>query len=180
MPSYVVFLRAINLGAKRKVAMADLRECLTEAGYEDVETYIQTGNVRVRTTMRSAGKVADRIEDLLEQRFDFEIPAMVFTPAELAQVYDDALAMKPPPYAVDDHTGRYVILYKRAPTADQAAQVAAWESDHELGLVSGRALHQWIDGGLMDSVMGKKLWDVFIPGTSRTLKVIRTCVERWC
>lgn len=180
MPSYVVFLRAINLGAKRKVPMADLRECLTDAGFADVETYIQTGNVRVRTPMRSVAKVAERVEDVLEDRFGFEIPAIVLTPAELAQVYDDALAMEPAPWATDDHAGRYVILFKKAPTAAQATQVAAFESDAEVGMVSGRALHQWIDGGLADSAMGKRLWDIFSPGTSRTLKVVRTCVERWC
>ena len=56
MPSYVVLLRAVNIG-KRQVKMASLREWLAEEGFTDVETYIQTGNVKVASRMRSAAKV---------------------------------------------------------------------------------------------------------------------------
>ena len=53
MPTYIALLRAVNVGG-RIYKMADLREHLTESGLEDVETHIQTGNVRFRSSMRSA------------------------------------------------------------------------------------------------------------------------------
>ena len=45
MPTYVALLRGINLGSKRRVAMADLRELLEGLGYDDVRTHLQSGNV---------------------------------------------------------------------------------------------------------------------------------------
>ena len=45
MARYVAFLRGINLGGKRRVAMAELRAVLADAGYEDVLTHLQSGNV---------------------------------------------------------------------------------------------------------------------------------------
>ena len=45
MPRYAVLLRGINVGSAKRVAMADLRELLTEAGFEDVRTHLNSGNV---------------------------------------------------------------------------------------------------------------------------------------
>ena len=58
MPRYVALLRGVNVGGSGRMAMADLRACVEAAGYEDVATHIQTGNVLFRTPMRSAEKVA--------------------------------------------------------------------------------------------------------------------------
>ncbi len=44
MARQVALLRGINLGSKRRIAMADLRELLTELGYEDVRTVLASGN----------------------------------------------------------------------------------------------------------------------------------------
>jgi len=45
MTRYVVLLRAINVGGRNKIPMAELRELLTKLGFSDVVTYIQSGNV---------------------------------------------------------------------------------------------------------------------------------------
>ena len=50
MAVHVALLRGINLGAKRRVPMADLRALLTEAGYDDVRTYVQSGNIVLGAT----------------------------------------------------------------------------------------------------------------------------------
>jgi len=54
VPTYVLLLRGINLGAKRRLAMADLRELLEGLGYDDVRTHLQSGNVVLRTTGSAA------------------------------------------------------------------------------------------------------------------------------
>ena len=60
MPEWVCLLRAINLGARNKVGMPQLRKALDAAGFEDVRTYVQSGNVVLRAARRSADEVADR------------------------------------------------------------------------------------------------------------------------
>ena len=165
MPSYVAFLRAINLGAQRKVPMADLRTCLEEAGYEDVATHIQTGNVRLRTSTRSLAKVAEQLETVLGERYGFEIPAIVFTPPQLREVCDN----------------RYVLLFKpgEAPTGEDATAINAWDAPGEAAMVNGRAVHVWIDGTSQGAqvlnVFKKPLW----PGTNRNVKVLEAVVRKW-
>ena len=56
MPTYVAFLRAVNIG-RRQTPMARVRATLEASGFTDVQTYIQTGNVLLTTTARSPEKV---------------------------------------------------------------------------------------------------------------------------
>ena len=180
MPTYVAFLRAINLGKNRKVPMADLRTCLTEAGCEDVETHIQTGNVRLRTSLRSAAKVEAELEGLLAGRFGFEIPSIVFTPAQLAQVYDDAMSSTPPQGNARGDL-RYVSLFKQgeAPTGEQARAIAAWAEPGEAGLVIGRAVHIWIDKASQSAKFFNAFKKPLDPGTNRNLTVVSALAAKW-
>jgi uncharacterized protein (DUF1697 family) len=180
MPTYVAFLRAINLGKNRKVPMADLRTCLTDAGCEDVETHIQTGNVRLRTSLRSAAKVEAQLEGLLADRFGFEIPSIVFTPAQLAQVYDDAMSSTPPQGNAHGEL-RYVALFKQgeAPTGEQARAIAAWDEPGEAGLVIGRAVHIWIDKASQSARFFNAFKKPLDPGTNRNLTVVSALAAKW-
>ena len=175
MPNYIAFLRAVNVG-KRQVKMASLRQWLEEDGFTDVETYIQTGNVRVGTPMRSAAKVGQRLETLLLEKTGFEVPCIMFTPAELSQVYDDATAIEPPAYAEHPEQRRFVVFFKDPPDAKVCN---AYEAERERVWAIGRAAHVWIAGGFADAEVFGKLGKVFEPGTNRNLKVVKTLAERW-
>ena len=83
---YVAFLRAVNLGKTRQVPMARLRTLLTEDGFDNVGTYIQSGNVFFDATERSKTKLTTRLETLLAGEFGFEVPVMLRTLAELEKL----------------------------------------------------------------------------------------------
>ena len=178
MPHHIAFLRAVNVG-KRQVKMASLKQWLVEDGFTDVETYIQTGNVRVGTTMRSAAKVEEQLEALLLEKTGFEVPCIMFTPAELTQVYDDAMAIEPPSPGDWEVCRRFVVFFKDAPTAAHAATVAAYEAELEKAWVIGRAAHIWIAGSFADAEVFKALGKIFEPGTNRNINVVKTLAERW-
>lgn len=178
MSTWIAFLRAVNVG-KRQVKMAALREWLVEDGFTDVDTYIQTGNVRVSTTLRSREKVRQRLEGLLAERCGFEVPCLLFTPAELTGVYADAQAIEPPDFAGRDDERRFVVFFADAPTAEQVTEVAAYEADLERACVIGRAAHIWIAGSFHEAKVFGALGRVFEPGTNRNLKVVATLAERW-
>ena len=59
-------------------------------------------------------------------------------------------------------------------------EVAAYQHDLEQACVIGRAAHVWLAGNMSDSEVFKSLAKQFDPGTNRTLKVVRTLVDRWC
>ncbi len=69
MTTYAVLLRGINVGGKNKIPMADLESCLEDAGFSDVETYIQSGNVILRSDL-GVDALGEAIERLLPTRFE--------------------------------------------------------------------------------------------------------------
>ncbi len=89
MPTFIAFLRAVNVG-KRQYPMAELRDALTAAGFEKVETHIQTGNVVFRTSMRSRPKVIAALEKAMLADRGFAVPVVLMTPQELSEIYDEA------------------------------------------------------------------------------------------
>jgi len=175
MATYLAFLRAINLGATRKFPKADLKAAVEAAGGTDVETYINTGNVRLDSRIRSRG----RVEEVLEQAFladrGFEVPTIVFTPQELAEIAEDAKRFG------DGHTGRhYVSLLKKTPSEAAIAKLDEASSAEEVARVGGRAVHlllgeNYHTAKLTNAVIEKH----FGVATNRNLTVIRTLAERW-
>jgi uncharacterized protein (DUF1697 family) len=181
MPTFIALLRAVNVGG-RYYKMAALREHLTSSGLSDVETYIQTGNVRFRTTMRSAAKVERHVEEVLGEHGGFDVPSVIFSPAELRSVYDDAQAIDPPAWASKEgRQRRYVTFFKAgaAPTGDVAEQIAAWDREGESAVVIGRAAHVWIAGPSQDAAFFGAFKKALAPGTNRDLKVVGELTERW-
>ena len=85
MPRHVVLLRGINIGPRNRIAMPALREALEEAGFTDVQTYLQSGNVVLESRAKPE-TVQRKVEKLIEERFGLEIAVVVRTRAQLAAV----------------------------------------------------------------------------------------------
>jgi len=96
VPTYVLLLRGINLGPKRRVAMADLRELLEGLGYDDVRTHLQSGNVVLRAT-GSAAALRKQVETALATHCGFDVDVVVRTKAQLDKVvaHDPFAARRP-------------------------------------------------------------------------------------
>ena len=109
MATRIVLLRGINLGSSNRIAMPHLRDLFTEAGFEDVRTYLQSGNV-VLSGPGSSEQVARECERLIADRFGLEIPVVVRTRAELAKIVQrdplGRVAANPKRYQVSFMTGK--------------------------------------------------------------------------
>ena len=108
MARLVALLRGINLGSKRRVAMADLRELLTELGYEDVRTVLASGNAVITGPK---AKAREKLERALQARFDIKIDVVIRTMAELQAVVD----ADPFKGEVADPTRYFVVFLDRTP-----------------------------------------------------------------
>ena len=76
MPTYVALLRGINVGGKNLIRMPALKACFEENGFEDVATYIQSGNVVFTAPATRATDLTHRIETMLAEAFDY-VPTVV-------------------------------------------------------------------------------------------------------
>lgn len=82
---WVALLRAVNLGARNKVPMAELRRVLEEQGCESVRTYIQSGNA-VFASALGRDALARQLEQGIEDAFGVATPVMLRSPREIARV----------------------------------------------------------------------------------------------
>lgn len=178
MATYLAFLRAINLGSTRVFPKADIQRVVAETGFENVETHINTGNVRFDSRMRSRQK----IETLLEQAFardrGFEVPAIVYSTAEFTEIarHADELDAAHPGLA-----RHYVYLLKDEPDADARRAVEATASDKGEMVVRGRAAHALLRPGYQDGRVDPLGAAARLGvATNRNVTVVRTLAQKWC
>jgi len=88
VPVWVSLLRGINLGARNKVNMPQLRTALADAGFEDVRTYVQSGNVVTSSGHRSPDRVAAAVRAVVREGFGLDVPVVVRSPRELRDLLD--------------------------------------------------------------------------------------------
>jgi uncharacterized protein (DUF1697 family) len=145
----IVLLRGINIGPRNRIAMPELREALAEAGFADVRTYVQSGNV-VLSAPRKPDATAREVERLIAERFGLEIAVVVRTKAELARV-----VKKNPLAKVVKDPKRYQVSFLggRLDAASVKKLEAAVAGEEQL-VVDGRELYAWHDAGVARS----KLW----------------------
>lgn len=174
--THIAFLRAINLGAKRKFPKADIVTATEAAGCSDVMTHINTGNVRFDTTLRSRARIETALETAYLADRGFEVPTIVFTQAELRAIADEAEQIS------EGHGGtHYVSLLKESPTAALTKKIEALGDERDHAHVSGRAVHLLV----MDPYHHARLTNATVEkelgvATNRNLTVVRALAQKWC
>ena len=176
MPTFIAFLRAVNVG-KRKYPMAELREALTDAGFTEVETHIQTGNVLFTTTLRSRARVIAALEKAMLADRGFEVPVVLMTRQELGEVYDEACDF------ADGKKlkGHYVSLLAETPTQAGAAALEERSGGGEEVRVGTRAVHLMLTTKpYHEATTGNAEVERHLGvATTRNLTVITKLAEKW-
>jgi len=107
--TYVILMRGINVGGKNKIPMAQLRSRLEEQGFEGVVTYIQSGNVILRSNLDEAA-VSARIEAMLPKKFDLDsstVRVMALEHATFKRIVEQA----PESFGEDSANFRYNVIF---------------------------------------------------------------------
>ena len=104
MTRYVAFLRAINVAGQKLIKMQDLAQIFAAAGFKNVQTYIQSGNVIFDSRSTNSAALSKKIERTLQQALGYEVPIILRTLAEL-----EALVKRNPFEKIK--TGDEVVLF---------------------------------------------------------------------
>jgi uncharacterized protein (DUF1697 family) len=140
---YIALLRAINLAAKRRVAMADLRTWLTGLGYGDVRTLLQSGNA-VFSTKKKPATVRKEVEAVLAEGAGFHIDCVLRTADELR-----AVVAADPLGAVVTNPSRYFVSFVDVAPDWPEIDTAAYEPERlHLG---EREAYFWVPDGTQNS-----------------------------
>lgn len=111
MNRYIAFLRGVNVSGKNKVSMAELKSSFEKLGFEEIKTYLNSGNIAFSSDREDRESLTDQIEAMIQEQFGFNVPVFVIPKDELAdilrnvpdwwgsenkEIYDNLIFIMPP------------------------------------------------------------------------------------
>lgn len=90
MNQYIALLRGINVSGKNQISMPILKDAFITAGFSNVSTYINSGNVLFSSTISDATDLSQLCNNLIKDKFQLDIPVAVISLIELTQALDNA------------------------------------------------------------------------------------------
>jgi uncharacterized protein (DUF1697 family) len=115
--SYLTLLRGINVGGSNLIKMDALRECFEANGFDDVSTYIASGNVLFRSRATDTKRLTRKIERMLSEAFPYEASVVVVSHDGMRKVVEGA------PKGFGDQPKKYLsdVMFLRPPLTGEDA-----------------------------------------------------------
>jgi uncharacterized protein (DUF1697 family) len=169
------FLRAVNLG-KRQMKMERLRAALTELGFEDVSTFIASGNCSFESPKAGVAALEARVGAHLEQVFGFTVETFLRTSPQVRAI----ATTDPFPGEVREGDLLQVGFLHKAPAAAVRAQVRALSNDTDRLDVRGAELWHLVHGRTMDSTLPPNALGRLIGSTTmRNVNTVRRIADKF-
>ncbi|WP_312280373.1 DUF1697 domain-containing protein [Oscillibacter sp.] len=90
MKRQIAFLRGINVSGKNKIPMAELKDGFEELGFQEVKTYLNSGNVIFSSDGDDVRSFTNQIETMIKNQFGLDIPVFVILKEELEDILRNA------------------------------------------------------------------------------------------
>jgi uncharacterized protein (DUF1697 family) len=158
-----VLLRGVNVGSANRIKMPALREALVDAGFSEVETYVQSGNIVLESELAEAA-VAEAVSGVLHNRFEIQSRSLVRGAEELAQI----IACNPfPEYAAANPKLYYVTFLSEPAEPARLSALQERAVGEEKVVAVGRELYSWHPQGSARSKLALGLVPKATAATSR-------------
>lgn len=119
---YIALIRGINVGGNNKVPMGELKTCFENVGFENVSTYINSGNIIFESSIKDTAELVGMCEVILESEFGVQTVVAVISADEL-----HAAAKNVPDWWDKDDKSRHNAIFVIAPADPEATLRAAGE-----------------------------------------------------
>ena len=174
MIKYIAFLRAINVGGHTIIKMTDLKQIFEACGLENVQTYIQSGNVIFESNKDDTTSLENEIASQVEKATGYKTQLFVRTIREV-----QSIASKSPFTAKADETV-HVAFLKEKPDKKQQKVLLSLRSDADDFAVKGREVYNLRydrEKSIFSNNFIEKILKV--PGTTRNMTVIRKIADKY-
>lgn len=174
MKRYIAFLRAVNVGGTTIIKMSELKHMFESFGLENVETYIQTGNVIFDSDMSKAAVLEKQIENQLAEAFGKRIQLFVRTIREVAAMVEAC------PFHPKDGETVHVAILEKKPDKNGIEALLSFRSDADDFAVIGKEvfnLRRDRDASVFSNNFVEKTLGV--AGTTRNLTTIKKLAEKY-
>ena len=174
MNKYVAFLRAINVGGNAIIKMTDLKQMFESAGLENVQTYIQSGNVIFECDEEDISVLEQRIEHQLEGAAGYKIHLFVRTMRELQSIVNKS------PFTAKANEAAYVAFLNQTPDPKSQQALLALKNEADDFAVKGREVYH-LRRDREKSVLAKTSIEKILklPATTRNMTTLQKITEKY-
>ena len=172
---YVALLRGINVTGKNMIKMETLRGTFAALGFENVKSYINSGNLIFETAKTEDGKLASKIHDAIQKDFGFDISVIVRSIAEIEEV----VAWNPFVGQFESHKDVHVFFLNDKLTDVQESLLLAQGNENEIFAILGRHVACLLKIHITDSAVGKGFIDkkLKVAATGRNWRTVKMIAE---
>ncbi|HUB35181.1 MAG TPA: DUF1697 domain-containing protein [Solirubrobacteraceae bacterium] len=172
---HVAFLRAVNVGGRNRVPMADLRDLLEGLGYGDVSTHLQSGNAVFETAGTTARQVAAEIEGALAGHLSVTAKVLVRSADEL----EWAIVANPLADIAEDPARLLVTFLSAAPPREALEGLAAADFEPDVFAFGEREVYVWCPEGLNATKLSNAFWEkrLGVAATGRNWRTVTRMLE---
>ena len=166
---YIILLRAVNVSGKNIIKMADLKQQLELAGFGQVRTYIQSGNILLETDM-TREKLGEEIRRIILEYFSLDIGVFVLT----RDLLEKALAGNPfPPDAAPNRV--FITFLNAPPAAESISKLRQIDLGENLYVLDGKVLYFYLPGGMATSKLSNNFFEqkLKVWSTGRNLNTVQ-------
>ncbi|MEO5642475.1 MAG: DUF1697 domain-containing protein [Bacteroidia bacterium] len=177
MKTYIAILRGINVGAQKKVLMAELKELLKKLKFENVTTYIQSGNVVFKSAEKlSNEEYASKTEKAIQKHFKFEVPVLVRKEDELKKL----IAANPfPKNKKIDLSKVHVTFLSAVPAKPLLVEINKLSFLPDEFSIHGKEVYLHTPGGYGETKLSNSFFEkkLKVTATTRNWKTVNTLME---
>ena len=177
MPIYISMLRGINVGGHKRIKMDQLRKSFEALGFEQVKTYIQSGNV-VFTTGKTSPALSKRIEERIVKDFGFSASVITRTADEMSKMIAENPFLQ---QRGIDPAKLHVMFLSEPPTPAALKELAEVTVAPEQCQCSAREIYFYLPNGVSKSVLWNSPVDriLAVVTTTRNWRTVNT-LHRMC
>ncbi|MEK4234698.1 hypothetical protein BSK65_21670 [Paenibacillus odorifer] len=156
MTTYIALLRGINVGGNKIIKMLDLKAMFQTLGFENVRTYIQSGNVVFESDEGSKSLLTGVIERKIHEVFGFEVSVIIRTLAEMENVIaNDPFQLSEP----EEFKRWYVTFLPAEPSAEALDKLRTYENGPDKVRFVGREMYILYEVSVSQSPLFKVPFD---------------------
>ena len=174
MKTYVAFLRAINVSAGRGVKMEDLKQVFKSFDLENVQTFIQSGNVIFESKNEVGGALVKLIESRLETMLGYKSDVFLRTIEEVTAIANQRF------YKPKEDETMHIVFLNEAPDKKAHQALISFNSQADDFKVKGREVYN-LRRDRNKSVFSNNFVERILkaPATTRNLTTVKKIVEKY-
>ena len=168
---YIAILRGINVSGQKIVNMAELRQLLSNVGLQNLETYIQSGNLVFKADQK-ADELAATIRERILNHFGFEVPTLVLPANEMDIVIQEN------PFQDKDLSKVHVTFLSSQPNDQLIESLRPSPNPNESYLVKGKVIYVHCPDGYGRTKINNMFFEKKLK-TTATTRNWKTCLKLW-